>query len=114
MLQILSTTGGVASTNCFLIADDATKQAVLFDAPDHTIAPLLDEARDRGYDLIGLWLTHGHFDHMADHAVVTASFPKAKVLLHPLDVPMLQRPAVQSRLFPLPFDIPPRSRTAPR
>ena len=108
VLNILSNTGGLASTNCFLIADDATKQAVLFDAPDHTTAPLLREAHERGYDLIGLWLTHAHFDHMADHALVTASFPKAKVLLHPLDVPMLQRPAVQSRLFQLPFEIPPR------
>jgi glyoxylase-like metal-dependent hydrolase (beta-lactamase superfamily II) len=107
-MQILSTTGGVASTNCFLIADDATKQAVLFDAPDHTTAPLLREAHDRGYELIGLWLTHGHFDHMADHAVVNASFPKAKVLLHPLDLPMLLRPAAQTRMFQLPFEIPPR------
>jgi len=39
----LSHTGGVAMTNCFLIADEAAGEAVLFDAPDHTVAPLLDE-----------------------------------------------------------------------
>jgi glyoxylase-like metal-dependent hydrolase (beta-lactamase superfamily II) len=101
-------TGGLASTNCYLVADDATRQAVLFDAPDHTTGPLLDRARSEGYDLIGLWLTHGHFDHVADHAVVTKAFPKAQVLLHALDVPMLKKPAVQSTLFMLPFEIPPR------
>lgn len=107
-MQLLMNTGGIASTNCYLIADEASKQAVLFDAPDHTVAPLLDEARRLGYDIIGLWLTHGHFDHIADHALVTDAFPNAKVLLHPLDVPKLQAPAVQTRMFMLPFTIPPR------
>jgi glyoxylase-like metal-dependent hydrolase (beta-lactamase superfamily II) len=105
-MQILTNNGGLAATNCFLIADDQTKQAVLFDAPDHTVAPLLEEARRRGYDLIGLWLTHGHFDHIADHAEVIRAFPNAKVLMHRLDVPKLRNP--RSSMFPLPFVIPPR------
>ena len=100
-------TGGIASTNAYLVADEASKQAVIFDAPDNTVAPLLDEAIKRGWDVIGLWLTHGHFDHVADHAVVTQRFPKAKVLIHPLDHPKLQKP--MSSLFSLPFVIPARS-----
>jgi glyoxylase-like metal-dependent hydrolase (beta-lactamase superfamily II) len=100
-------TGGIASTNCYLVVDESSKQAVLFDAPDHTTTPLLDQAEKSGWNLIGLWLTHGHFDHLADHAVVTGRFPQAKVLIHELDEPKLQRP--MSSLFPLPFVIPPRS-----
>jgi glyoxylase-like metal-dependent hydrolase (beta-lactamase superfamily II) len=107
-MQILSATGGIASTNCFLIADDATQQAVLFDAPDNTTAPLLREAKSRGYDLVGLWLTHGHYDHIADHARVTAAFPSARVLLHQGDLMMLNKADVQSRMFMLPITIPPR------
>lgn len=91
-MQILMNTGGIASTNCFLVADEESKQAVLFDAPDHTTDPLLDEASRLGWDVIGLWLTHGHFDHVADHAVVTKHFPRAKVLIHTLDEPKLLRP----------------------
>jgi glyoxylase-like metal-dependent hydrolase (beta-lactamase superfamily II) len=91
-MQILMNTGGIASTNCFLVADEEAKQAVLFDAPDHTTEPLLDEASRLGWDLIGLWLTHGHFDHVADHAVVTKRVPGAKVLIHKLDEPKLLRP----------------------
>jgi hydroxyacylglutathione hydrolase len=105
-MQILTNNGGLASTNAFLIADEQTNQAVLFDAPDHTVAPLLEEAKRRGYDLIGLWLTHGHFDHLADHAEVTKAFPNAKVLIHRLDVPKLRKPG--STMIPLPFVIPPR------
>src|SRR5689334_4759932 len=98
-MQILTNNGGLAATNAFLIADEQTKQAVLFDAPDHTVGPLLAEAKARGYDLIGLWLTHGHFDHIADHAEVTKGFPNAKVLMHSLDVPKLRKPG--SSMFPL-------------
>ena len=108
-MQILMNTGGVASTNCFLIADEQAREAVLFDAPDHTVGPLLDEATRRGWNVIGLWLTHGHFDHLADHAEVTARFPEARVLIHQLDEPKLQHPAIQTQMFQLPFQIPARS-----
>jgi hydroxyacylglutathione hydrolase len=103
---ILSNTGGVAATNCFLIADETAKEAVLFDAPDHTTEPLLREAGKRGWRLTGLWLTHGHFDHFADHPVVRQHFPNAQILLHPLDEPKVRRTDAQTRLFGLPFVIP--------
>jgi hydroxyacylglutathione hydrolase len=96
----------VFATCSYLIADEDAKQAVVFDAPDHTVAPLLDEADKNGWDVIGLWLTHGHIDHIADHAAVTARFPNAKVLIHPLDERKLQKPR---SIYPLPFETPGRS-----
>jgi hydroxyacylglutathione hydrolase len=103
---VFMNTGGLASTNCFVVADEEAKQAVLFDAPDHTTGPLLDEVQRRGLDLVGLWLTHAHFDHIADHAEVTRRFPGAKVLLHRNDEPRLVQP--RGEMFPLPLDIPGR------
>lgn len=99
-------TGGVAMTNCFVVADEAAKQAVLFDAPDHTTGPLLDEVERRGFELIGLWLTHAHFDHIADHAEVTRRYPGAMVLLHRNDEARLMKPS--GEMFPLPMSIPGR------
>src|SRR5688500_5282281 len=87
---VLMNTGGIAVTNCYVVDDESSKRAVLFDAPNGTVAPLLDEVGRRGLELIGLWLTHGHFDHIADHAVVTKRFPSAKVLIHPMDAPKLR------------------------
>lgn len=105
-MQILRASGGIADTNAWLIADEVARQAVLFDAPNDTTAPLLDQCQAKGWDLIGLWFTHGHFDHIADHAVVTGRFPNAKILLHAGDEPKLT--GKYPMLFPLPFTIPPR------
>src|SRR3954465_482540 len=104
-MKMVMNTGGIAATNSFLGADEEAKVAVVFDAPDHTVAALLDSAREKGWEVIGLWLTHGHFDHVADHEVVTSRYPKAKVLIHKLDEPKLQKPG---SMFSLPFKIPGR------
>lgn len=58
-------------------------------------------------DLIGLWLTHGHFDHFADHSAVRQKFPNVKILLHALEQSKTQNPDLQTRLFGLPLDIAP-------
>ncbi len=107
---IATNTGGIAGTNAYLIGDGDAKQAVIFDAPDNTVSPLLDLASERDLDIVGLWLTHGHFDHIADHLEVTRRFPNAKVLLHKLDEPKLLEP--NSSVFVLPFTIAPRSADA--
>lgn len=109
-MKIVSVTGGLAATNSFLIADETAKTAVIFDAPDHTVRPLIDKAKAEGWNVVGLWLTHGHFDHIADHQEVTDAFPDAKVLIHSLDEPKLLNP--KSSMFQLPFTIPPRKADA--
>jgi glyoxylase-like metal-dependent hydrolase (beta-lactamase superfamily II) len=110
MLNVLQTTGGIASTNCYLVFDDSSNDAILFDAPDHTIAPLLDQIDQRKLNLLGLYLTHGHFDHVADHQLLSERFPSASILIHELDHPKLQEP--NSGTFILPFTIPPGKATA--
>ncbi len=93
-MQVLANTGGVAMTNCFLIVDEIAKQCVLIDAPDHTAGPLVREAHERGWEIMGLWLTHGHFDHIADHPLV-----RSKVLIHPRDAEKLRNPQRQLDIF---------------
>lgn len=106
-MKLLMNTGGVAMTNSFLIADETTRQAALFDAPDHTVGPLLDEAAKHGWNVVGLWLTHGHFDHFADHTEVKKRFPSARCMIHAADEMKAAHPEVQTRLFGLSFVIAP-------
>jgi glyoxylase-like metal-dependent hydrolase (beta-lactamase superfamily II) len=70
------------------------------------VGRLLDEVEKRGWRLKGLWLTHGHFDHVADHGVVRERFGAGggEVLIHEGDVHKLREPG--SRFFRLPFVIP--------
>jgi hydroxyacylglutathione hydrolase len=105
VLKLISHTGGLASTNCFLVIDETTSKCVLFDAPDHTIEPVLQYIKQEKLELIGLWLTHAHFDHMADHVLVREQFPDAKLLIHELELPLLHNPG--SMQFQLPFEIAP-------
>ncbi len=108
-LKIVSNTGGVFQTNAYLVGDDVSKQAVVFDAPNDTLAPLIKIAKENGWDVIGLWLTHGHIDHIADHAVVSAAYPEAKVLIHAADEKKLQNP---NSMYPVPFVTRPRNADA--
>lgn len=54
---------GLAATNCYILADDTTKEAILIDPCDD--APLLKQTLDeRGWSLKLILATHGHFDHV--------------------------------------------------
>ncbi|MEI8196073.1 MAG: MBL fold metallo-hydrolase [Phycisphaerae bacterium] len=105
-MQILCKAGGMAYTNCYLVLDEPTRTAALIDAPENTTSGLLKLAKDQGYHLDYLVLTHGHFDHVSDHKIVTDAFPKAKVLIHRRDEAKLEHP--EHSEFPLPYIIPPR------
>ncbi len=50
-------------TNCYMLADEETKNAVLFDAPDNA-EKILSYAEKNGLTIKKIFLTHGHFDHM--------------------------------------------------
>ena len=74
--------------------------------PESTTASLIALAKQHHYDVQYLLLTHGHWDHISDHKVVTDAFPKATVLIHALEEPRLLQPG--SLLFELPYAIEPR------
>ena len=105
-MKIYMNTGGLAETNAYLLANEATKAAAIIDAPEATTASLIALARRHGYDVRYLLLTHGHWDHISDHAVVTEAFPRAQVMIHKLDEIKLLNPS--GEMFDLPYEIPPR------
>ena len=50
-------------TNCYLVADDVTKNAVLFDAPADT-EKIMDYCAQNEIKIKYICLTHAHFDHI--------------------------------------------------
>ena len=106
LMKIHVNTGGPVATNGYLVVDETTGVAAIVDAPYSTVAPLLNIAAHQHYQITQLLFTHGHWDHVADHQVVTDAYPQAAVLIHQLDEPKLIRPV--SLLMALPFVIPSR------
>lgn len=82
MLEIISLTLGPVATNCYLIADPETQEAVVIDpAWDGHI--ILAEAQKREWRIAHLWYTHAHFDHIGGAAgVADGCNPLPIVALH--------------------------------
>ncbi len=54
---------GVVSTNCYIISNENTKEAIVIDPGDH--APVIIKELKKGGLIPGtILLTHGHFDHI--------------------------------------------------
>ena len=68
---------GMIQANCFIVADEATRDAIVIDpggdAP--VIARRLD---DLGLNLVAVIATHGHFDHVEGLAGLKAAKPAPK------------------------------------
>lgn len=85
MLEVLKFTLGPAATNAYLLANPETHEAISIDpAWDGHI--ILNAANARGWRVTNIWLTHGHFDHLAGGgAVADGSHPPPPVSMHPDD-----------------------------
>ena len=86
-------------TNAYLLLEPARREAVLVDAPLkvwETVEPLLQR---EDYRLCALLLTHGHWDHMVEAALVAEQ--GARVYAHAGDRHMLENPQLMAA-FALP------------
>jgi hydroxyacylglutathione hydrolase len=63
-LEILQCKLDPMDNNTYLIADNASGQAAVID-PSFNSQGILEKARQRGWRLGAIWLTHAHFDHIA-------------------------------------------------
>ncbi len=88
MLEIVAFTLGPVMTNTYLIADPLTSEAVVIDPADEG-EKIVAAARQRGWRIISIWLTHAHFDHIAGAGQVADLVdPPPPVALHPEDYPL--------------------------
>jgi glyoxylase-like metal-dependent hydrolase (beta-lactamase superfamily II) len=87
-LEIVSIVGGPIQTNAYLVADSATGDALVIDAPHETVTQIVDEAARRGWTIRQIIITHTHWDHVAD----------AKALKDTTGVPLLAHPRARERL----------------
>jgi len=82
-MKLTSLTAGSIGTNCYILYDEATLDAVVIDPSDEAA---LAEARIQalGLRVRAILLTHGHFDHGGDVERIRRR-TGAPVYLHPAD-----------------------------
>lgn len=79
---------GMAMTNAYLLAHPPTQAAVVID-PAWNGELIARQAKDEGWRIQSIWLTHAHFDHFGGAAGVADSFDyPLPVALHPQDQPL--------------------------
>lgn len=78
---------GMLQTNCYLLGDPVSRQAVVVDpgGENDRIARRLQEL---GLQLSAILNTHAHFDHVMDSWALKAK-AGGEIYLHPLDEPLL-------------------------
>jgi glyoxylase-like metal-dependent hydrolase (beta-lactamase superfamily II) len=82
-LEVVAMPNGQFAENCYLVADAGSGEAVMID-PGEESARFLAELGSRGWSLAGIWLTHGHIDHVMGVGAVHAA-TGAPISLHPKD-----------------------------
>jgi glyoxylase-like metal-dependent hydrolase (beta-lactamase superfamily II) len=88
---------GPLQVNCFILADEKTKEAVVID-PGDDAREILKVIQDKGLRVRYIVNTHAHFDHVgANKAVKDAT--GAELLLHEADAPVLATVTKQARSF---------------
>ncbi len=88
---------GPLQVNCFILADEKTKEAVVID-PGDDAQEILKIINDKGLKVKYIVNTHGHFDHLgANKALKEAT--GAELLIHEGDAPMMASATMQSRAF---------------
>ncbi len=102
-LTIRSFVAGPLETNAYLVADDATNEAIVIDAPPGVTADVMQAAEASGLRIGQVIITHAHWDHIADAASLAAA-AGAPLVAHPLAVDRMTTPTRQAGL---PVEIPP-------
>lgn len=80
---------GALQTNCYIVADTATQEAIIIDPSDEApkITGLIAQ---EGYQVRQILATHAHFDHILASKAVKDAYPSSPFRLHANDVGQLQ------------------------
>jgi len=81
---------GSFETNCYILrSSSSSKDCLVIDAGLEA-QPLVNYLLHNNYNPLSVILTHGHVDHITGVELLRQNWPKLKIYIHKLDVPMLE------------------------
>ncbi len=88
---------GPLQVNCFILADEKTKEAIVID-PGDDAQDILKIIKDKGLRVRYIVNTHAHFDHVGANKAIKAA-TGAELLIHEADATVLATISRQARSF---------------
>jgi glyoxylase-like metal-dependent hydrolase (beta-lactamase superfamily II) len=89
-IRVITTTGDGLSVNCFLVWDEVTRDAALFDTGLDT-KPILDCIAAEQLQLRHIFITHSHWDHVEALPKIREAWPKVRLHSGSKNAPVNQR-----------------------
>jgi len=89
-LRGFTTAGDGMTVNCYLVWDEVTRDAALFDT-GFDANPILDCVAENRLALRHIFITHSHYDHVDALPKIRAAFPKARLHSGSKSAPVDQR-----------------------
>jgi len=89
-LRVFTTAGEGETVNCFLVWDEVTRDAALFDT-GFDAKLIRDTIAAEGLTLRHIFITHSHFDHVSALGALREAFPKVRLHSSSKNAPVDQR-----------------------
>lgn len=103
-IEIVKLTLGPIRTNCYIVGDPATQDAIVIDPADNAPA-IWQTVQAKGWTVRDILATHGHFDHIMASAALKR-LTGARFRLHVLDLPLVNEMQQRVRAW-IGINIPP-------
>jgi glyoxylase-like metal-dependent hydrolase (beta-lactamase superfamily II) len=89
-IRVFTTAGDGLTVNCYLVWDEVTRDAALFDT-GLDAQPILDCVAENNLTLRHIFITHSHWDHVEALPKIRAAFPKVRLHSGSKSAPVDQR-----------------------
>jgi hydroxyacylglutathione hydrolase len=89
-LRVFTTSAEGIAVNCYLVWDEVSREAALFDT-GWEAGPILDCIAENNLQLRHLFITHTHHDHVAALGPIREAFPKVRLHSSSRNAPVDQR-----------------------
>jgi glyoxylase-like metal-dependent hydrolase (beta-lactamase superfamily II) len=89
-LRVFTTAGEGMTVNCYLVWDEATRDAAVFDT-GFDATPILECIAENRLQLRHVFITHSHYDHVEGLPQIREAFPKARLHTGSRSAPVDQR-----------------------